>query len=467
MQQSLLFLLCEKLNKADWQLVLDFAASPAHNSRKEVALLLTYFKHYLGKTKENHFDKEKIWAQLYERPFEATTLRVLMHLATQLVQDALAYQHWKSKQHQTDLDLLAALRERKMPEKIIASQLKNLRQKTDNQVFKNQEFYYQQFHYASERYENAIAQKRNNAEGFEELSAALNVYFIAQKLRQACAELSHRTFLNQAQKIDFLEEILTYIAQNEALRATPLVALFYHSYHALMDIEDHAHFQQLKSILFASSHLFSIAELREYYLHAINCCIKRINTAKTAYIAEVFEIYRKGLEINVLLEGEQLSRFTYNNIVMAGVRMQKYDWTEQFIHDYKPFLEEKYQESTFQHALATFYFKKKNYEQAMLLLHSAEFDDLMHNLDARRMLLCIYYDLGEFEALEAHLEAFKIHLYRQKGLDYHRENYLNLVHFTKKLINLDFSKPQKIKELREEIETTTKLLEKEWLLAQL
>jgi hypothetical protein len=246
-----------------------------------------------------------------------------------------------------------------------------------------------------------------------------------------------------------------------------MVALFYHSYHALIDLEDTAHFEQMKKILFASSELFTVAELREYYLHAINCCIKRINTAKPAYIAEVFDIYRKGLETNALLENEQLSRFTYNNIVMAGVRLKSFDWTEQFIHDYKPFLEEKYRESTFQHSLATFYFKKKDYEKAMTLLHSVEFDDVLHNLDARRMLLCMYYDLAEFEVLDAHLEAFKTHLYRQKGIDAYRENYLNLVSFTKRLMNLDFSNKKKIKELREDILATAKLFEKEWLLEYL
>jgi hypothetical protein len=366
-----------------------------------------------------------------------------------------------------NLAILSALRERKAPEKILSAELKSTSQKIDNQQLKNKEFYYQTFRLASERYENAIAQKRNTSDGFDELSSALNVYFIAEKLRQACAALSHRTFLNKAVKIDFLEEVLAYVAQSEAILEIPLVALFYHSYHALIDLEDRAHFEQLKQILFASSHLFKVAELRELHLHAINCCIKRINSAQPDYIAEVFEIYRNGLKTNALLEGEQLSRFTYNNIVMAGVRLKAFDWTEQFIHDYKPFLEEKYRESTFQHSLATFYFKKKDYDKAMRLLHSVEFDDVMHGLDARRMLLCMYYDLDEFEALEAHLEAFKTHLYRQKNLDYHRENYLNLVNFTKRLLHLNFHNEKKVNELRDEIIATSKLLEKEWLLEKL
>jgi hypothetical protein len=467
MQHSQLISLCQRLSKEDWQFVMDFSESPAHNTRKEVTQLLAHIRHYLGKVKDTHLDKEKVWKKLYNRPFEAATLRVLMHLAQQLIYETLAYQHWKSQQNEVALNVLSALRERKVEEKIFSHELKNAAQKSDNQLLRNQDFYHQLFRLESERYENTVSQKRNTAEGFQELSDALNVYFIAQKLRQACAALSHRTFLNQNTEVDFLQEVLAYVAEHPSVLEIPLIALYYHSYHSLMDLENTSHFEQLKKILFASGHLFKVAELREFHLHAINCCIKRINFAKTAYIAEVFEIYRNGLKINALLDGEQLSRFTYNNIVMAGVRLKEFDWTEQFIHDYKPFLEEKYRESIFHHALATFYFKKKDFEKAMLLLNSVEFDDVLHNLDARRMLLCMYYDLGEFDALDAHLEAFKTHLYRQKGLDYHRENYLNLVSFTKRLVNLDFSNEKKISELRLEIIDTAKLLEKEWLLGKL
>ncbi len=467
MQNSNLLSICHRLTKEDWQMVIDFSESPAHNVRKEVTQLLGYIRHYIGKIKGSHLEKEKVWKQLYQRPFEDATLRNLMHLAQQLIQETLAYQHWKKEQNEVELHLLAAMRERKINEKIISSELKNTSQQHDNQLLRNQTHFHQQFRLASERYENAIAQKRNTAEGFDELSAALNVYFVAQKLREACTVLSHRTFFKQEMTVDFLPEVLEYVAKNEAMRAIPVVALYYHSYHSLSDLNDEWHFEQLKKILFASSHLFKVAELREYYLHTINCCIRRINLKKSEYTSEVFEIYRKGLETNALLDNGQLSRFTYNNIVMAGVLLKNFDWTEQFIHDYKPFLEEKYRESTFQHSLCTFYFKKKDYEKAMKLLQTVEFDDILHNLDARRMMLCMYYDLDEFDALDTHLEAFKTYIYRQKGLDYHRENCLNLVNFTKRLLNLDFSNEKKINELRMGIIETVRLVEKDWLLEKL
>ncbi len=467
MQNSNLIALCRRLSKEDWQMVIDFSESPAHNSRKDVAQLLAYIHHYIGKIKGTHLDKEKVWQQLYDRPFEDGTLRVAMHRSQLLIEETLAYLHWKNQQNEVELHLLEAMRERKVSEKIHSSTLKNTLQKNDNQVLRNQNFYHQQFKLESERYENAISQKRTTAEGFEELSAALNVYFVAQKLREACTILSHRTFFKQEMSVDFLPEVLDFVAKNEAMRTIPVVALFYHSYHALSDLNDVAHFEQLKKILFASSHLFKVSELREYYLHAINCCIRRINLKKSEYTSEVFEIYRKGLETNALLDGGQLSRFTYNNIAAAGVLLKKFDWTEQFIHDYKPFLEEKYRESTFNHSLTTFYFKKKDYDKALQLLQTVEFDDVLHNLDARRMVLCMYYDLDEFDALDSHLEAFKTYIYRQKELDYHRENCLNLVSFTKRLLNLDFSNEKKISELRNEIIATSKLVGKDWLLEKL
>jgi hypothetical protein len=92
---------------------------------------------------------------------------------------------------------------------------------------------------------------------------------------------------------------------------------------------------------------------------------------------------------------------------------------------------------------------------------------VLHNLDARRMLACIYYDLNEFNTLDAHLEAFKNYLYRHKNLGYHRENCLGFIRLLWRLIALNFSNPLEIKALADEINATSQLVEKDWLLAKL
>jgi hypothetical protein len=468
MQQSQLLALARCLDKQEWRDLQLFAASPLHNNREDVQALLRYLEHYLPKVKDTHLAKEMAWKKLFgQKPFDDAAMRYLMYLTQQVMQQFIAYQTAKNDEIATQIQLIQYLRQRNAATKIIETELKKTTQLLEKQAYRNSDYYHNKYGFEIEQYEFAISQQRSATSGFQELSDALNVYFIAQKLRQGCAALLQRSLNNKEIRIDFLAEVLHYVAQKKEMEDVPLVALFYHSYCALADNEDTIHFEKMKSLLFDSEAQFSRSELREFYLYAINCCIRRLNAAKVNYISEVFDIYRKGLKINILLEGNVLSRFTYNNIVMAGVRMKAFEWTEKFIHEYKPFLEEKFRESTFNHVLATFYFKKKDYTLAMNFLQNVEFDDVLHNLDARRMLLCIYYDLAEFEALEAHLEAFKIYLYRQKDLGYHRENCLNLIRYTRRLLQLDFSNELEINKLATEIKETTRLVETWWLLEKL
>jgi hypothetical protein len=86
-------------------------------------------------------------------------------------------------------------------------------------------------------------------------------------------------------------------------------------------------------------------------------------------------------------------------------------------------------------------------------------------LDAKVLLTKVYFHLDEFDVLESHVNSFKVFLRRKDILAYHREIYQNFIRFTQKIIHLPpFDKLAKEK-LRLEIESTKKVLEKQWLLS--
>ncbi len=89
---------------------------------------------------------------------------------------------------------------------------------------------------------------------------------------------------------------------------------------------------------------------------------------------------------------------------------------------------------------------------------------MLHNLDARRMLLRSYFELGEFSALDSLLDSFTIFLRRRRDVGYLRQNYLNLIRFTKKLLQVPAAEKGARERLRREIEETKALAEREWLL---
>ena len=102
----------------------------------------------------------------------------------------------------------------------------------------------------------------------------------------------------------------------------------------------------------------------------------------------------------------------------------------------------------------------------MPLLQQVELEDTLNNLDARRMLLRSYFELGEWTALESLLQSFGAYLRRQKNLGYHRQTNERLLYFTRRLMELDRGQRQAVEALRVELEATTELAERSWLLSQ-
>ena len=239
------------------------------------------------------------------------------------------------------------------------------------------------------------------------------------------------------------------------------------SYKALNEETPTKNFAELTNLLQEQAHFFPIEEIRDLYLLAINYCIKKLNQGEQDFIRQAFDLYRSALESNILFENEILSPFTYNNILVLGLNLKEFEWTEKFLYDYKIRLPEKEQENTFQYNLAIFYFRKPDYDKALELLQQVTFKEVLYNLDARRMLLRIYYERQEWDALESLFDSFRTYLYRKQNIGYHKDNFLNLVKIVKKMISNNLSDKAFKAKLRKEVEQTKALAERGWLLEQL
>ena len=70
----------------------------------------------------------------------------------------------------------------------------------------------------------------------------------------------------------------------------------------------------------------------------------------------------------------------------------------------------------------------------MPLLAQVDESDLLLNLDSRVMLLKMYYETGEWDALDALLTSFRVLLLRKKKvIGYHQSHYLNTLRYIQKL----------------------------------
>ena len=179
------------------------------------------------------------------------------------------------------------------------------------------------------------------------------------------------------------------------------------------------------------------------------------------------DLYQSGLRTGLLLKGEQLSRFTYRNIVAMGILSGELPWVEEFMHQYKKALDPKFRESTFNFNLAKLEYTRQRYDLALTLITKDVHKDPLLNLSAKALAMKIYYEQDRYDTLDSHLQAMNAFLIRKKIIGYHRTNYSNLIRYTRKLSELNPFDRQAKADLRAAIVAEEPLLEKEWLLQQL
>ncbi len=441
-----------------------FAQSGLTNHRPEVAALLDLLTKSLRSDRPAP-DKETAFRQIFKRDsYDDHRVRLAMSGLYQLAGEFLAVQDFLHDASANQLRLAQVLRRRQLPDPARAA-FADAAAAEARQPWRNADFYEEHYHLSLERHRFELEAPISEHLDLQALSCDLDQAFLARKLWQSCFMLAHQTAANTTYDFGLLDASLAHLEASDAL-AIPAIAVYFYCYRALTNPTDTTFFHQFKTELLAHSTLFPIDERRDLFVLAINFCIRQYNAGNPVYLAEQFDFYREGLAKKYFLTEGTLSRYTYLNAATSGLAMHELDWVEHFIHEYRDLLPEVHRESLFSFNLARLEYQRCALGAALQLLQKADYKDLLLSLAAKMLQLKIYYELTEFDLLESHLQAFATFIRRKKALGYHRENYQNTLHFTRKLLETNrFDKVARAA-LRAEMEATKALAEREWLLGQ-
>lgn len=456
-----LFELIKSLSSIEKRECLAFLKSPYHNRRDDVLLL---WEMIAGSIKDS-FDAKKVFSVIYtDRSFSDIQWRHLQSYLLGCVEAFLAQRAWEKTPLLSDLHLIAIYRGKKL-RKPLEYTLRRASERLEKMPRDGQYFHYL-YQLEWERYAvTQVEHGRTRENDLVAVSRAFDIYAAANKLRLACLMESHRTVFQVNYDNSFLPELLRFIEKSDLLNV-PIVALYYHCFHSLT-AGDEESFRAFRGELESQGKALPEDETRTFTLLAINYCIRRLNTGEARYVREAFDLYRIGLDTRALLEDGYLSRFAFKNIVALGLKLEEFVWIEHFIEQFEPFLEEKYRAAHHDYNLAKVHFVQKNYDRAMPLLARVGESDLLLNLDSRVMLLKMYYEMEELDALDALLASFKILLLRKKKvIGYHSTHYLNTLRYIQKLVRLNLNDKKATADFRAEIEANKSVIEKEWLLEQ-
>ncbi len=465
MNDSKLISLYQTFHPEDWKPLHKFIHSPFVNESKEIQKLFSYLQKQLPKNKPPLLKKTSVFAAIYgkQTSYNDVKIRQLMYRLLCLTEDYLLHQRQQQNKLQRQIDLATIYAQRNLKKHFDAC-IRNAHKLQTSDAHKNSDFYYQQ--YRLERVQSQFLeqqQDRKKEPNLQQVVDALDHFYLISKFKHSCAIYNYKNLFKVDYQVPLLEESLAYVAQH-TWEELPALQLYHHSLLALKDTENEAHFYQLKQLLNTHYQVLPKNEIRDLYSVAINYCIKQLNSGNSHFIKEVFDLYKHALAKEVLLDDDHLSPWTYVNIVSIGLNLKEYDWVNDFIHTYKNALPPKYQEGHFAFSLAKLNYIQEKYPKVVQLLHQAEFDDVFLHLSSRTLLIQTYYELEEWEVLDSLLDSFKIYLLRKKGIGYHKDNYLNAVRFTKRVIHLNPYDKTKRAKLKTQIEDTKMVANKKWLL---
>ncbi len=444
-----------------------FLASPYFNPRRDVSSLVHYYKTEIKKARPR-LSKEEVFSHLFPgENFKDQKLRLLLSKVLIQVKRFLFFEYAEENEFQISNSLAQAYF-KIGHEELFLKTIEKSKKKLDKQVWRNTEYFRSQLDLEQQYYDYISEQARSKENNLQDLTDTLDVYYFANKLKQACLILGHQAVYKKEYDNSALEHALSFIeSKPELIESTPAIGIYYYCYLAMSRQDSEDMFYKFRALLEESKEKFKEEEVRVIYLLAINYCIKRLNSGEAKYVKESFQLYKAGIDGGYLMAYNTLSQFTYKNVVALGLGLKEFEWVESFIFKYKDVLDSKHKESIFTFNLAKLKQAQKKYSEAMSLLIQFNPEDLLLTLAAKTNLLKMYYELEEFDSLESLLQSMSTFLNRKKVLGYHKKHYKNIIKFTKKMIKLP---PYATKEriiLKKEIEQAEMRSEKEWFLEQL
>lgn len=460
MEKSQLGQLILSFSATEKREVRKFLESPFFNQRRDVVQLFDWF------CSAGSFQKVSAKRHVFGEPAtDDQELRLRMAYLHRLLERYIIQKEMEADAMGQQIHLAAGYRKRGLAGHFERVR-RGLGKKLSDGPLRDAQYHEHQYRLHWETHQISHVRNPTDPGHLRAASDAADIAYLTQKLRLICLLTVHQTLYTVDHHATWEAEVLDFAEKNFAAQH-PAVAIYLHCYRMMLFPGEESHFQQYKKLLLSNNGTFSAEEMHGLFIWAVNYCVRRLNAGEKRYFHEVFDLYKPGLESGHLLENGILPRFTYHNVVAAGLHTGELEWVEYFIRHYKNSLEKPYRESAFSFNLARLEFARKQYGAVLELLQKANFRDVLVNLAAKALLLKTFYELHEYSLLESHLDAMHNYISRKRVIGYHRTNYLNMIRYTNKLLAVNFAGKKAVEKLRTALEQEDILSEKDWFLGHL
>jgi hypothetical protein len=427
----------KSLSKEEMKKFSDFANSPYHNSSKSVTKLVDQVKKYYPDFDNRNFTKEKIFAKVFSSTaYNDQVMRNLMSDALQVCYDFLSIEGIRKDSTLEMRYILHELRTRNLDalyDKNLKAAYKTVQKdhsldflyfenlyKLEGEVFLNE--------LTHNRQEGVypVVVRQGELLTYDYLSKLIN-HIIDMKVNETYYNIKDSdTFTKKLFEGLDVESILNKLKDSSEKDYSVLLIFYYRALLSLKGKEED--YEKFKLLYLSNTSLFNRSTNYNLMTTMETFCIDHIKLDSAKYRAELHNIHRKSIELNLLKLYEQgtLNLLKFWNIFINSVEINQIDWAEDFAEKHYTELEAETMEGAVNFARAIILYKRKNYDKALEMLNKTKLSQYLFRLSIKTFYLRIYYEKGDYQSAGFALDSYKQFLYKNKTIsEAYRNVYLN------------------------------------------
>ena len=456
----------DQLNTYELNRFEKYVNSPYFNSSEALKNIVRSYDFQRKKGKLGSLDKMTLWSKAFPgKEFSDGRLRKALSDLLKLYEDFLCQELLDNKPIQRATLLMEAVEQRKL-EALYNSSMKRANQLIlDNRDASSQLHYHR---FQTEKYYYKLTDfdlKRTEKSNLPDIINSLDYFYLAEKLKYYCTSISQKVFIDHGYDFLFIEEIKQHIRQHKYVHV-PIVNIWISIFFLQTGTKEETdlYFNQFKTTFKQISGQLDLNEAASIFTYGHNHCIKSINQGQESYFTELFELYKEALNSKIYLEENVLDPVVFRNIVTVALRLKEFPWTTNFIDEYGTYISESFRLNAVNYSSALLNFYQRNYSQVLEHINSMDIMDISYELNTRSLLILTYFEMKETSALSSLLDSFSVYLNRHKDITKgRRELYLQMISFTRRLMNTLPSDKKAHEKMLAKLEKTKGIASGAWL----
>lgn len=181
----------------------------------------------------------------------------------------------------------------------------------------------------------------------------------------------------------------------------------------------------------------SADECSMHILNLTSYCTGKATSGIVEFNDELFELIELTIKNKYYQNNntEHLPHEFFRNFFLHGIRLRKFDWVNDFIHENYMKVHPADRENMKQLGFAYLNFNTAKYDEALGNIRKISTDFFAFKLDIKNLTVQIFYELGYFEDALAQIKSYKEYLRKDKLLNMEkRKRYFSFLKFTENLV---------------------------------